>query len=70
MDREKEKEKDLNFIRKFSRITITKVCTNVGVLRQNVINGKTNAENMKKVREEIENELAKLYLKDNIYKGE
>lgn len=62
-----EKQKNLNFIKKFSKITITKVCKNAGVLRQNIVNGKANAEKVKKVREEIESEIAKLYLKNNIY---
>lgn len=60
---DKNKEKDLNFIKKFSKITITKVCDNVGVLRQNVITGKTNSEKIRQVREEIESEIAKLYIK-------
>lgn len=60
---DKNKEKDLNFIKKFSKITITKVCNNVGVLRQNVISGKANSEKIRKVREEIESEIAKLYIK-------
>lgn len=66
---DKNKEKDLNFIKKFSKITITKVCNNVGVLRQNVITGKTNSEKIRQVREEIESEIAKLYIKKESKNG-
>lgn len=58
-----EKEKNLNFIKKFSKITIAKVCKNAGVTRQNIVTGTASKEKIKKVREEIESEIAKLYLK-------
>ncbi len=54
---------DLNYIKKFSKITLTDVCKKAKVDRCNLVTGRTTKENVKKVREEIESEIAKLYLK-------
>lgn len=55
---------DLIFIKKFSKITITKACKNLNVDVANLSNGKTTRENEKRVRKYLENELAKIYLEE------
>lgn len=55
---------DLIFIKKFSKITITKACKDLNVDVANLSNGKTTKENEKKVRKYLENELAKIYLEE------
>lgn len=54
---------DLEYIKKFSKITIKDVCNNANVNKSNLFAGRTTKENVKKVREEIESEIAKLYIK-------
>lgn len=54
---------DLQFIKCFSKINITKVCKKLKIDRSNLLNGKTTKENIKKVRQELESEYAKLYIK-------
>lgn len=54
---------DLEYIKKFSKINITKACKKVKVNRSNLLNNKTTKENIKKVRQELENQVAKLYIK-------
>lgn len=55
--------KDLDYIKQFSKITIKGICEENKINRANLLNGKTTKKNIKKVREGIENEIAKLYLK-------
>ena len=55
--------KDIDYIKNFSKISIKKACENVKVNRANVLNNKTTKENIRKVREEIESSIAKLYIK-------
>ena len=55
---------DLIFIKKFSKITITKACKDLNVDIANLSNGKTTKENEKRVRKYLENELAKIYLEE------
>ena len=54
---------DLDFIKKFSKISIKKVCEKNNINRANLLNNKTTKKNIKTVREEIESEVAKLYIK-------
>ncbi len=54
---------DLEYIKKFSKITIKDVCSKAKVNKSNLFAGRTTGENVKKVREEIESEIAKLYIK-------
>ena len=56
---------DLEYIKKFSKINITKACKKVKVNRANLLNNKTTKENIKKVRQELENQVAKLYIKED-----
>ena len=57
---------DLEYIKKFSKINITRACKKVKVNRGNLLNNKTSKENIKKVRQELENQVAKLYIKEDI----
>ena len=54
---------DLEYIKKFSKITVKSVCDKTSVDKSNLFSGRTSKENIKKVREQIESEVAKLYLK-------
>ena len=55
--------KDFEFIREFGKIKISDCCKSVKVDMSNIYNKKTTLENAKKVREEIEDRIARLYLK-------
>ena len=61
---------DLEYIKKFSKINITKACKKCHVNRGNLLNNKTTEENIKKVRQELENQVAKLYVKKEELKNE
>ena len=54
---------DLDYIKQFSKISITKICEKKGINRGNLLNNKTTRRNKRLVREEIESEIAKLYIK-------
>lgn len=54
---------DLKYIKRFSKISITGICEKKGINRANLLNNKTTRKNIKAVREEIESEIAKLYIK-------
>lgn len=56
--------KDLKFIKDFSKITIKKACETEQVNSSNLFAGRTKQENYKKVRSRIEKEI------ENLYKGE
>lgn len=58
------KEKIHKFIRNFSKITISGICKKLNVERTNIILGTTSEENLEKVKEEIQKEIAKLYMED------
>lgn len=60
--------KDIEYIKKFSKISISGICKKNKINRQNLLNNRTTQKNAKIVREEIESEIAKLYIKkdDNI----
>lgn len=60
--KEKEITKELKFIKGFSKISITGICKKVNVNRSNLLNGTAGDDREKIVKEEIERELAKLYL--------
>lgn len=55
---------DLEFIKKFSKITITGACKKAKVDRVGLLSNRLKDEKVKKVREEIESEIAKLYIKE------
>jgi len=56
--------KDIDYIKNFSKITIKGACDKLCINRGNLLNGKTTKENEKKVREELENQIARLYIKE------
>lgn len=53
---------DLEFIKKFSKVSIKKACKIAKVNRENLYNGKVKAEKVKKVKRVLESEIAKLYI--------
>lgn len=54
---------DLEYIKSFSKITITKACKIAGIKNKNNLwTGKTKKENIKKVRKILESNIAELYL--------
>lgn len=55
-----DKEKDLNFIKEFSKITISQVCRDLKVDRGNLMNGRASEENTNRIKAEIEKRLSKL----------
>lgn len=55
---------DLEFIKKFSKITITGACKKAKVDRAGLLSNRVKEDKIKKVREEIESEIAKLYIKE------
>lgn len=60
-----EKEKNYNFIKKFSKIKVTTICKKLKCNRQNILTNTAKADKLKEVKEEIESEYAKLYIKDD-----
>ena len=56
---------DLEYIKKFSKITIKNVCEKANVDKSNVFNGKASIKIINKVRKRIESEVAKLYIVDD-----
>lgn len=55
---------DVEYIRNFNKITLTNICEKLNVQRTNIVSGKAKKEDIKKVKEEIESEIAKLYIKE------
>ena len=53
------------YIKEFSKINISAICRKLNIDRSNLLNCRSSSENRKKVKEEIESQIAKLY-----YKGE
>lgn len=57
--------KDIDYIKNFSKITISGICRKLKVDRSSVLNNKAKEDKIKKVREEIENQVARLYIKED-----
>lgn len=55
---------DLEFIKKFAKISVSGACEKMKINRVNLLTNRTTKKNIKIVREEIESEIAKLYIKD------
>lgn len=53
---------DLDYIKKFSKISIKSVCDKAKVDKSNLYTGRTSKSNIKKVRRYIESNIAELYL--------
>lgn len=54
------KEKDVEWIKKFSSITVTDICKELGISKANLYSFKISAENTAKVKNEIERRLREL----------
>ena len=54
---------DLEYIKKFIKISVPGICKKLKIDKSNLYSGKTTSINIKKVRQEIESEIAKLYIK-------
>lgn len=53
---------DYDFIKNFSKISISAICRKKNINRSNLLNNKTNKKNLNIVRKEIESEIGKLYV--------
>lgn len=56
---------NLEYIKKFSKIAISKLCKKNNIDHANLITGRCAEEKEKIIREDIESEIAKLYLKED-----
>lgn len=66
----KEIDENLLYIRNFMKISLKDICDKLKITRSNIYNGKISKEKTKLIREEIESEIAKLYLKFDLYEGD
>ena len=62
--------KDLEFIKKFSKITVSGACKKTTVDRAGLLTNRLKDEKAKAVREELENQIARLYIKEENKNGE
>lgn len=60
---------DLEFIKGFSKITISNACKKVRVDNSNLRTGRCSKEKIKEVRRYLESEIAKLYLLESEKNG-
>ena len=51
------KEKDLKFIKDFSKITISGICKELGINRANVLIGTASEKNIKAVKERLKEKI-------------
>ena len=56
------KDKDLEYIKQFSKIFVSRICRENNVNYQNLMNGRSTPENSKKIRNAIESEVVKIYM--------
>ena len=61
-----EIDENLLYIRKFSKITLKRICEELGYTKSNIYTGKISKETTLKIRKKIESEIAKLYLQLDI----
>ena len=55
-----DKQKDLDFIKAFSKITISSICNDLKIDRPNLLRGRCSAENVARVKKEIEKRFKEL----------
>lgn len=55
----------IKYVKGFSKIKIKPICEKVGVNRSNLLTGRVSIEKANLVKQEIESEIAKLYLRDD-----
>lgn len=60
----KENNKNVKFVLRFNKIRLTGICKKLNLSRTSINGGHGRLEDYEKVREEIESELAKLYIKE------
>ena len=56
---------DLDYIKKFSKITLKNVCKKTKVDTSNLFKGKASKKKINKVRRQIESDIARLYLMED-----
>ncbi len=54
------KKVDLDFIKRFQKITLSQICKDLKIDKPSIYRGTASAENIRKVREEIEKRLDEL----------
>jgi len=54
------KERDLKFIKSFQKITLATICKELNVDKPSIYRGTASADNIKKVRKEIEKRINEL----------
>lgn len=59
------KQEDLEYIKKFTKISVNKVCKELGYNTANILKGKATSERVHNVRRLIEEKQAKLYLMED-----
>ena len=57
-----EKQEDLKFINSFTKISVNKICKELGFNTRNIMVGKATKEKIHLVRRTIEQKQARLYL--------
>ena len=62
---EKKKTREYKIIVNFNKITMTKICNKLNLNRKNICNGTAKIEDIKRVREELEKEIAKVFLESD-----
>lgn len=55
---------DKEYIKRFSKITVSKICRKLNYPINNVLAGTASKERLSEVKKELESELAKLYIKE------
>lgn len=60
-----EDREDLEFIKRFSKIKISKACKHFKYDQANLINGRLSKEKEKNVRKYIENKVANIYVNES-----
>lgn len=60
------KQEDLEYIKKFTKISVNKVCLELGYNTANILKGKATSERIHNVRRLIEEKQAKLYLMEDV----
>lgn len=56
--------KSREYVKKFTNIKVKNICNKLKIQMSNVSSGKTTDENYDKIKEEIESQIAKLYIKE------
>lgn len=59
------KDEDYEYIKAFSKISVSSICKKLDYPKANILKGTASAERIHLVKKEIEKEIAKIYLIDN-----